>query len=276
MTPIVREIQARSIMSRSKLSDYAVNCYVGCAHGCRYCYACYMRDYTGHQEPWGGFVDVKANAVEVMEREARRKQKGEVLFSSVCDGWQPLEERYALTRRCLQRALEHGHGVSILTKSKLVTRDFDILSYHKKKVDVGFTITTMDEPLARILEPRASTPCQRLDAMEMADRQGISLFLFFGPLIPGLTDTRESIQKVLSSVCKIRLRGLYVDKLNYAGKFIAGLEEALDPSEAARLRSGFAPMQYRGGMIEYSSMLRKRVMHAVRACGIRTHVEVLF
>ena len=80
---IVREIAAKSILSRSQVFDYALNPYVGCSHGCRYCYAAFMRRFTGHREPWGRFVDVKVNAPELLAREIGRKQRGRVWVSGV-------------------------------------------------------------------------------------------------------------------------------------------------------------------------------------------------
>ena len=89
-----REIQAKSILTKSGLSDYAVNCYAGCLHNCVYCYARYMRKWSGHTEPWGQYLDVKINAAELVAREVTRKKPGAVFFSSACDGWQPAERKY--------------------------------------------------------------------------------------------------------------------------------------------------------------------------------------
>ncbi len=82
---IVREIFAKSVLSKSQIYDYAINPYVGCSHSCRYCYAAFMRRFTGHKEKWGEFVDVKINAPELLAREIKRKQMGRVWVSGVCD-----------------------------------------------------------------------------------------------------------------------------------------------------------------------------------------------
>ena len=106
---VIREITCKSILSDTGLpADYAINCYVGCEHGCRYCYARYMKRFTGHREPWGTFVDVRVNAPEVLERQVRRKPPGSVMLSSVCDGWQPLEASYRVTGRCVEVLTQHG------------------------------------------------------------------------------------------------------------------------------------------------------------------------
>ena len=91
----IKEIKAKSILTRSRIPgvDYCLNPYVGCFHGCRYCYATFMKRFTGHTEPWGNFVDVKINAPEILQRQLKRKTKGRVMVSSVTDAYQPIETR---------------------------------------------------------------------------------------------------------------------------------------------------------------------------------------
>jgi DNA repair photolyase len=79
----INEIQSKSILSASKVYDYVVNPYVGCQHGCSYCYARYMKRFTGHKEPWGEFVDVKINAAELLQKEINKKKKAKVWISGV-------------------------------------------------------------------------------------------------------------------------------------------------------------------------------------------------
>ena len=117
--PIVRETVCKTILNRSGLSDYSLNCYTGCTHACVYCYARFMQRFHPHDEPWGAFVDVKVNAVEVLKRQLRRAEPGTVFVSSACDGWQPVEAEWRLTRRCCQLLLERGFQVHVLTKSCL-------------------------------------------------------------------------------------------------------------------------------------------------------------
>jgi DNA repair photolyase len=97
---VVREVRCRSLLNRCSIDDYSFNCYVGCAHGCRYCYARYMQRFHPHAEAWGQFVDAKLNAPEVLARQLRRLPPGEVFTCSACDGWQPVEQHYRLTREC--------------------------------------------------------------------------------------------------------------------------------------------------------------------------------
>ncbi|MHC4789390.1 MAG: radical SAM protein, partial [Planctomycetota bacterium] len=95
---VVREVECKTLLNRSKLGDYSMNCYTGCRHGCVYCYARFMQRFHPHPEPWGEFVDVKTNAPDALEKQLRRARPGEVFVSSACDAWQPLERRWELTR----------------------------------------------------------------------------------------------------------------------------------------------------------------------------------
>jgi len=107
MDMIVREIYARSILSKSRVFDYVINPYIGCQHGCTYCYARFMKRFTGHKEPWGEFVDVKINAPGLLHQEIYKKPPGRVWISGVCDPYQPLEATYELTKKCLEILVQH-------------------------------------------------------------------------------------------------------------------------------------------------------------------------
>jgi len=211
--PSPREILAKSVLSKSGITDYSVNCYVGCTHGCIYCYARFMKRFTGHEEPWGKFLDVKINAPDVLAREVKRKPPGNVFVSSVCDGYQPIEMRYKLTRECVRILIDAGFHAGILTKNKLVTRDFDILQGHSN-CDVGCTLTTMDEQLRFRIEPGASPTRERIAALEEACSRGITAWAFLGPFMPGLSDTDEALAALISAIAPLPLSHLYADKLN--------------------------------------------------------------
>ena len=149
-----REVQARSILSRSAIGgiDYCVNPYVGCSHGCAYCYASFMKRFTGHREPWGSFVDVKTNAPALLVRQLRKARRGTIMLSSVTDPYQPLEATYRVTRGCLQVLAGSDFPVHILTKPPLVLRDVDLLKTFRD-VQVGITVTTGSEAVRRVFEP---------------------------------------------------------------------------------------------------------------------------
>ena len=106
---VVREVSCKSLLNRrSGDRGYSFNCYTGCEHGCVYCYARFMQRFHPHQEPWGEFVDVKRNAPDVLRHQLRRLRPSSVFTCSACDGWQPVEAHYRLTRRCCQLLLEAG------------------------------------------------------------------------------------------------------------------------------------------------------------------------
>ncbi len=161
----IREITARSALTRTGIEgyDYCLNPYVGCGHGCRYCYATFMKRFTGHSEPWGDFVDVKANVAHVLRRQLKRVREGTLLIGTVTDPYQPLEKRYRLTRDCLSALVPTPLEVHILTRSPLVVRDTDILR-QLSHVEVGLSITTNREDVSRSLNrgpppsPPASSP----------------------------------------------------------------------------------------------------------------------
>jgi DNA repair photolyase len=209
---IVREVQAKSILNKSKIYDYCVNCYTGCGHACRYCYAAlFMRRYSGHVEPWGEFVDVKINAPEVLRKQIQRAKKGVVWLSSVCDAYQPLEEKYGLTRRCLEILAEADFPASVQTKSTLVLRDIDIFKRFKD-IEVGFSIATDDDRMAALFEPGASPVSARIEALRTLKEAGIRTYAFVGPLLPG------NPEKLIAALDG-RVDHLFVDRMNYIGQF---------------------------------------------------------
>jgi len=209
----VREITARSILNKSGITDWTVNCYAGCQHACTYCYARFASRFTHPGEDWGSFVDVKVNAPGLLEREATRKAPGQVFVSSVCDAWQPLEGRYGLTRQCVEILLRHGFRLDILTKSALAARDLDVLA-GSLAVEFGVTITTPDEGLGRLIEPWASSVSERLALIEEARSKGLRTYLFLGPLMPGLSDTPEIVARMLKTARDLGVAHVYVDRLN--------------------------------------------------------------
>lgn len=206
-------MECKSLLNKSGLADYAVNCYAGCEHGCRYCYARFVTRFSHPGEPWGSFVDVKVNAPGVLAREVKRKKVGRVFISSVCDGWQPVEVNYRLTRQCLEILLSHGFPVSILTKNALAQRDLDLLKL-TDSVELGATLTTLDENLSRLFEPGSSLPEERLALLQEAKSRGINTYVFLGPLLPYLSDDEASILTLLKAVKEVGADYFYVDRLN--------------------------------------------------------------
>ncbi len=206
--PVVREVEARSILNASKIHDYCINPYTGCQVGCVYCYASlFMRRYSGHAEPWGAFVDVKVNAPALLAKQIVRARRGRIWIASVCDPYQPLEERYGLTRRLLEVLVGRGFPVEIQTKSARVRRDLDVIR-RIPEVEVGFTVATDDETIARLFEPNASPVAERLGALREFKAAGVATFAFAGPLLPG--NPERLAAKLADAADRV-----LVDRMNY-------------------------------------------------------------
>jgi len=203
---LIREIQAKAILSKSRVYDYVINPYTGCQHACSYCYARFMKRFSGHKEPWGQFVDVKINAVELLTREIEKKKRGKVWVSGVCDPYQPLEAGYNLTGRCLEILVDHQWPVIVQTRSPLVLRDIGIL---KKGLDLeaGLSITTADDRVRRLFEPNAPSVSARVRAIEKLHEAGIRTFAMIAPLLPGA--------EKLPDLLKGKTDRVRVDRKNY-------------------------------------------------------------
>lgn len=191
---IIKETKAVSIITKSNLpdADYVINPYVGCSHGCIYCYARFMKRFTGHSEEWCQFVDVKINAPDLIPT-GTEKYKGKSIFlSSVTDAYLPLERKYRLTRKILEKLIPLQPNLGILTKSDLVLRDIDLLKQFKN-CEVGFSISALDDNLRREIEPLTSSAPNKIKALEKLKEEGINTYVFIGPIVPFLTDWKKII-----------------------------------------------------------------------------------
>ena len=212
MKPEVNEINARTILSKSGIPgmDYCINPYVGCAHACKYCYATFMKRFTGHMEPWGSFLDVKINASEILRRQLKRAKRGNVMLSSVTDPYQPVEAKYRLTRKCIEVLALYQLPLNILTKSPLVLRDIDIIS-ELKDAEVGLTITTDDDGIRKIFEPAAPSIPARIETLKKLHKAGINTYVFIGPILPMNPES-------LAGQIKPYVSRILIDRMNYTNK----------------------------------------------------------
>jgi DNA repair photolyase len=235
MTLTVREVLAKSVLSRSKIYPWVINPYTGCQHGCTYCYARFMKRVTGHREPWGEFVDVKVNAPELLAKEIKKKKKGRVWVSGVCDPYQPLEEKYRLTRQCLEILAQNNWPVIIQTRSPLVLRDLDIIR-EARDIEVGFSVTTADDGIRQLFEPHAPPVGERIRALDVLHRAGVRTYAMIAPVLPGA----EGLPELL----KGKVDYTIIDCMNYHyadwvyRKY--GLEYALTEDFCHRMRQAFA------------------------------------
>ncbi len=212
----ITEIKCKNALVKSKIygMDYALNPYTGCQHGCVYCYAEFMKKYTNHNEEWGEFVDVKINIADRLWDQIKKVKPGMVMIGTVTDAYQPVEEKFQLTRNCLEILADFDFPISIQTKSDLVLRDIDVLKKIKDR-EVGFTITCADPEVEKTFEPGASNLERRLEALKKLKKSGIPTFVFFGPILPFFSDDVNSMKSLFEKLQKMKIKKVYLDKMNY-------------------------------------------------------------
>ncbi len=199
--------KARTIITRNESPDISfdrsINPYRGCEHGCSYCFARPTHAYMG-LSPGLDFetrLFVKPNAAELLERElgAPSYQPKTIAIGTNTDPYQPIEREHRITRQILEVLAKTGHPVGIVTKSALVTRDIDILAPMAAQglAKVAISVTTLDRRTARAMEPRASTPGRRLDAIRQLAEAGIPTGVMVAPIVPVITDSE--IERILEA-----------------------------------------------------------------------------
>lgn len=203
---IVKEIRSKTILSASKIYDYVINPYVGCQHACHYCYARFIKKFSGHKEPWGEFVDIKINAADLLKAEIKKKKCGNVWISGLCDPYQPLESKYKLTRNCLEILADNKWQVIIQTRSSLVLRDLDIIK-RAEDFEAGLTVTTGDDEIRRLFEPNAPSVQERLNTLDELHKSGIRTYAMIAPILPGA----ETLINALVG----KVDHIIIDRLNY-------------------------------------------------------------
>ena len=192
----IKEIKAKSIIQKSALpgSDFVINPYIGCLHGCIYCYARFMKRFTNHPEPWGKFIDAKVNAPDLVPRNIKKYKDKSIGISSVTDAYQPIEGKYKLTRGVLKNLITLQPDLWVLTKSDLIIRDIDLLKQFKKCV-VGVSLSTLDDKIRKEVEPLAASVERRINALKKLKEAGIKTYVFISPIFPFLTDWQGIIEK---------------------------------------------------------------------------------
>jgi DNA repair photolyase len=215
------EVNCKNALVKSGIEgvNYALNPYTGCQHACVYCYAEFMKKYTNHNEPWGKFVDVKINVVDRLRQQVKKTKPGTIMVGTVTDAYQPLEEKYQLTRQCLEILTDADFPIFIQTKSDLILRDIDILKRIKDK-EIGLTITCPDPKVEKIFEPNASDLERRFEALGKLKENRIPTFVFLGPILPYFSDNMNTLKLLFDRLQKIGIKNVYLDRMNYLkGKF---------------------------------------------------------
>ena len=200
---LVGEKDVKSVMTKSNLpvGGYSVNPYVGCTHACKYCYASFMKRFTGHSEEWGTFLDVK----HWPEIKNPKKYAGQrVVIGSVTDGYNP--------RKLLEQLCGSGADILICTKSDLVVRDLDLLK-ELGQVTVSWSINTLDEDFKNDMDAAVRIE-RRIAAMKQVYDAGIRTVCFVSPVFPGITDF-EAIFERVKNQCDL----FWLENLNLRGGF---------------------------------------------------------
>lgn len=207
--------RARQIITRNDSPDIgfdrSINAYRGCEHGCAYCFARPTHEYLGHSAglDFERDIYVKVNAVEMLRQELadRRYRVRPIAMGTNTDPYQPSERKHRLTRGILEVMLETKHPVTICTKSALVVRDLDIITELNKLglISVALSVTSMDHILSRKLEPRASTPAKRLEALRLLSEAGVPTAVMAAPMIPAINDME--LERILDAAAAQGVKG---------------------------------------------------------------------
>lgn len=262
---IIKDVDTKNIMTKSSLpvGGYSVNPYVGCTHACKYCYATFMKRFTGHTEPWGTFLDVKHWG----DIKNPQKYKGQrVVIGSVTDGYNPQEEQFGRTRLLLTQLQHSGAEIMICTKSDLVLRDLDLLKT-MPNVTVSWSINTLDEGFQSDMD-KAVSISRRLAAMKTVYDAGLRTVCFVSPIFPGITDVEAIIERAKNQ-CDL----IWLENLNLRGSFkadIMGYVEEKYPELVSLYQ-----MIYNNNDRSYWRELEQRIKSMAQAQGLPYRVNDL-
>ncbi len=263
------EIGARSILNRTKPNmpfQWTINPYRGCEFGCQYCYARYTHEFMGMEDgrDFEYKIYAKAAAPAILRRELRKIDRADgIALGTATDPYQPAERRFGRTRAILEVfAKEKGRKLSITTKSDLITRDLDLLREVARGnvVSINMTVTTLDQGLARLMEPRAPRPDLRLAAVRTLREARLAAGVFPNPILPMITDSEESLDALAGAAHEAGAQyfgGGPLFLMACAQKIFFPFLEQQFPKLAAPYRQLYANGAYLGP--EYKAQLRERV-----------------
>jgi DNA repair photolyase len=216
-------LEARSLLNRCRVPrmpfSWTINPYRGCEFACKYCYARYTHEFMEMRDgaDFERKIYVKQQAAWLLRQELKRVKPGEqIALGTATDPYQPIERHLRVTRAILEElALHSGFDLGIVTKSDLILRDSELLRQIavQNRVYVNLTITTLDAKLARILEPRAPRPDLRLKAVEELNRAGVDAGVICAPVIPGITDSEESLEELVAATRQAGGKNIFANPL---------------------------------------------------------------
>ena len=188
-------------------SDYGINLYRGCTHGCIYCDSRSEIYQFNHKFE---DIEVKENAVELLKRELIKRKPFMVVTGAMTDPYVPIEKRLKHVRKCLEVIYRYGYGFSCLTKSDLILRDLDLLKKinEKSKVVVQITLTTADDDLCRLIEPNVCPTSRRVEVLERLNENDIPSVVWLSPILPHINDSEDNINSILDYCIDTNVKGV--------------------------------------------------------------------
>jgi len=224
----ITEVTCKTALSKSNLPglDYSLNPYRGCQHKCAYCYVPNVLRIK--RDKWGDFVDVKTNIPVILSKELKKKKPGIVALSTVTDPYQPIEQKYKITRYCLEQLLKHDFPINIQSKSSLVTRDIDLISKFTD-VEVMMSIATLNDDERKILEPFTSSIKERLEVLKKFSEIGVKTSVFLGPIYP--TIQNKDIPQLIDTFKEYGTKEIMIDKFNLKPGIWKNVEKTLSSNQ---------------------------------------------
>ncbi len=271
----VGEVYCKTLLNRIDVPGvpfrWSLNPYRGCRHACRYCF---VRPAHESRGPSAGRefeprVFAKVNAPQVLRQELRRQRwhRDPILIGTASDPYEPAEAEYLLTRRILQVLAEFERPAAITTKGVLVRRDVDVLNELGQVADVRviFSVGSLDDRVWKLTEPGAPNPLSRLEAMQFLVENGIAAGVVMAPLLPGISDSSESIDAVAAAAASHHAKFLEAKLLflnpGSRERFMSSLEAAyprLVPAYARLYRRNYAPQEYKRSVSRVVAEARRK------------------
>ena len=289
----IREIKAKSILRKHKkidswfISQYGMNLYRGCTHNCIYCDGRSEGYYVDGE--FGEDVTVKVNAIEILRRELDPKRKRTpfkrsfiMVGGGVGDSYQPIENKYHLTRKTLELMYEHNFPVHMLTKSTLIKRDIDILKRinQKSRVIVSFSFSSVDNRISAIFEPGVPPPSERLKTLAFFRNEGIACGMFLLPVIPFITDTpelmEESVRKAADVGLDFIIFGGMTLKNGKQKEYFFNVLKKHYPKLSTEYENIYTGNKWGEATGEYYSLITRRFYRIVKKYRIPSRIPISF
>jgi len=234
----IKLVGCSSALSKSGLYDldYALNPYRGCAHGCLYCYA---PDVIKAGGDWGGWVEARTNIPRLLRKEIASIGRSKIGLATVTDPYQPAEERLGLTRACLEVIAQSDAALMLMTKSPLAKRDFDLLN-KVKRLEFCVTITTLDETIAKVMEPGAPSPGDRFALLKDASNQGFKTCAMISPWLVSTEEPEAELSRMVETLVESGCSNITVDRLRLRPVGTKRIENAVSAGGSSGAQIGSA------------------------------------